>query len=148
MSKYQFDVFDQRNALQWAYARMPDPHLLFIDPAVFALRTAEGAYGAVLIFDAFDYARGSCRYSAVVEDHKAITRRVIRIMCRFAFEEMGMRRVEAEISEDNDDSMAAVERLGFKRVGRRRAMGTDGIADLIVFDMLRAECPWLRGETH
>ena len=142
---YHFDVFDQRNALQWAYARMPDPHLLFIDPAVFALRSPKGEYVAVLVFDAFDYARGSCRYSAVVDDHKAVTRRVIRLMFKFSFVEMGMRRIEVEISADNQDSLRAAERLGFKRVGTRRAMGTDGVADLIVFDMLRDECPWLRG---
>lgn len=60
----------------------------------------------------------------------------------FPFVQCGFRRVSAVIGEDNTRSQRFVRRLGASLEGRMREAGKDG-SDLLLFGMLRRECPWV-----
>jgi RimJ/RimL family protein N-acetyltransferase len=62
----------------------------------------------------------------------------VRTLCRFAFQEMNLQRVELGVLESNPRGRRAYERVGFKEEGRlRRFMFVDGrYVDLIVMGLL------------
>lgn len=65
----------------------------------------------------------------------------VRVLCRFAFEEMNLRRVELGVFETNPRAKRAYERVGFREEGRRReALFIDGrYVDVVVMGLLAGE---------
>ncbi|HXQ48534.1 MAG TPA: GNAT family protein [Thermoplasmata archaeon] len=65
----------------------------------------------------------------------------LRLICRFGFASMELHRLVANVVAGNERSLAALERVGFRREGVRRE-GTalaDGWADVVVLGLLRGE---------
>lgn len=64
-------------------------------------------------------------------------------MVEFAFDELGLRRLEADIDPRNQPSIALVERLGFEREGymRERWQVAGEISDSIFFGLLASDWP-------
>src|SRR2546422_2714853 len=62
----------------------------------------------------------------------------VRTLCRFAFQEMNLGRVELGVLETNPRGVRAYEKIGFKEEGRlRRFMFVDGhYVDMIVMGLL------------
>ena len=62
---------------------------------------------------------------------------------RFAFEELGLRRIEADVDPRNEASIRLLERLGFQREGylRERWLVDQEINDTVFYGLLRRE--WL-----
>lgn len=65
----------------------------------------------------------------------------VRALCRFAFSEMNLQRIELHVHETNPRGRRAYERVGFKEEGRlRRAHFSDGgHIDTIVMGLLAEE---------
>ncbi len=65
-------------------------------------------------------------------------------LLRFAFDKLGLHRVEADVDPRNKASIRLLERLGFQREGhlRERWLVGDEINDTIFFGLLRRE--WQR----
>jgi RimJ/RimL family protein N-acetyltransferase len=65
----------------------------------------------------------------------------VRTLCRFAFREMDLQRVELHVFETNPRAVRAYEKIGFREEGRlRRAHFSDGAyADVIVMGLLAEE---------
>jgi ribosomal-protein-alanine N-acetyltransferase len=59
----------------------------------------------------------------------------------FAFEELGLHRIEADVDPRNTASLQSVERLGFQREGylRERWQVNGEIQDTVFFGLLRGE---------
>jgi RimJ/RimL family protein N-acetyltransferase len=62
----------------------------------------------------------------------------VRTLCRFAFQEMNLQRVELGVLETNPRGVRAYEKVGFKEEGRlRRFMFVDGrYVDMIMMGLL------------
>jgi RimJ/RimL family protein N-acetyltransferase len=66
---------------------------------------------------------------------------IMRLMLRFAFEELNLYRLSAEVGEDNLAGMALLKKFGFvEEVRRRKALMRNGQPfDLIHFGLLQKE---------
>lgn len=62
-------------------------------------------------------------------------------ICRFGFEQMGLHRIEADVSADNPASARVLEKLGFKQEGRLREQYWEWgeFHDLLLYSLLRRE---------
>ncbi|HJU64760.1 MAG TPA: GNAT family protein [Gemmatimonadaceae bacterium] len=60
---------------------------------------------------------------------------------RFAFEELGLNRIEADVDPRNERSIRSLERLGFRREGyqRQRYIVNGEVQDSVLFGLLREE---------
>lgn len=70
-------------------------------------------------------------------------RRTIRALLAYPFEQLKVRRLEANVAKRNKDTRRLLERAGFKSEGKRRQAWPDG-SDAIQYSMLRHEAGrWL-----
>jgi hypothetical protein len=88
----------------------------------------------------------TCTLSILVQKPECLTRTVIREIFRFPFEVCGCVAILAMVDSKNLASINLCNRSGFKAVHRVIDGGSPG-ADLIIFQMDRASCRWLR-RTH
>jgi hypothetical protein len=84
----------------------------------------------------------TCCISIIVQKPECLTRPVIREAFRFPFDDCGCTAIYALVDSTNEKSLSLCHRVGFKPVHRTRDGGRHG--DLIVFEMLREECRWLK----
>lgn len=70
-----------------------------------------------------------------------LTRRILRELCRYAFDDLGLLRVTARISENNSRSLRLAKGLGFKAEGSR-PFGHHDKSTEIMLGMTFRDCPW------
>lgn len=72
---------------------------------------------------------------------KGIMTRACKAVIDFAFDELGMNRIQLKAAAGNIKSQQVAERLGFKREGveREGELHSRGFLDLIIFSLLRSE---------
>lgn len=77
---------------------------------------------------------------------KGYAREVVRLRTRYAFEDLGLERLESESVEGNVAMHRALERAGYRRIGRKRGalLRAGTRRDAFLFELLRAE--WERAE--
>ncbi len=65
----------------------------------------------------------------------------VRRVCRFGFEDLGLRRIEADIDPRNHASIHVVEKAGFQREGvlRERYIYNGEIQDVVYYGLLARE---------
>jgi RimJ/RimL family protein N-acetyltransferase len=65
----------------------------------------------------------------------------VRLLVQFAFEDLNLRRVEADVGAFNDASVGLLESLGFQREGARReaAYYRGDYYDMLTYGLLREE---------
>jgi RimJ/RimL family protein N-acetyltransferase len=75
---------------------------------------------------------------------QGLMRDALDTLVGFAFEELGMRRLEADVDPDNAASIRSLERLGFRREGymRERWFVGGNVLDSLFYGLLRRE--WRR----
>ena len=80
---------------------------------------------------------------AVARTHwgQGIASEATEAIVRFAFEEMGLHRLEADVDPRNDASIRCLERLGFRREGYARERYHLGgeVQDAVLYGLLRNE---------
>lgn len=134
----------EASALAWA-ALTEDAHRA---GGVLALAVVDAVSGAVL--GACDLRRPSEADPALGEvgfllgpdaRGRGVATRSMRLLLAYAFERLGMARVQALAHPENPASAQVLERLGFQREGLLRDYrpGERGREDRIVFSMLRGE---------
>ncbi len=69
----------------------------------------------------------------------------LAVLLDFAFSELGLRRLEADVDPQNAASIALLERLGFRREGhlRERWLVAGKVCDSLIYGLLARE--WRRG---
>jgi RimJ/RimL family protein N-acetyltransferase len=77
-----------------------------------------------------------------VDDHKAITKGIMRQVFSYAFNDLKVRRITNACSANNLKAIAINRRAGMVQEGIMRCAHPDG-SDLIIFGMLRHECKYL-----
>ncbi|MBA3341088.1 MAG: GNAT family N-acetyltransferase [Gemmatimonadaceae bacterium] len=72
---------------------------------------------------------------------RGVATEAIRVATRFAFERLGLHRVQAVVYADNSGSATALERAGYAREGvaRLKVRIGDGWTDQLAYGMLRPE---------
>jgi RimJ/RimL family protein N-acetyltransferase len=69
----------------------------------------------------------------------------VPVVLRFAFEKLGLHRIEADVDPRNAASLRLLGRLGFRREGylRERYQGVGELQDAVILGLLRPEAAWL-----
>lgn len=121
------DGFASRRLLQWG-----------IVPT-----DSEDVIGTAALFDWHeDHGRAEIGY-ALRRDQwgKGVASEVLPVVLRFAFEEMKLNRVEADVDPRNAASIRSLERAGFVREGyvRERYVVNGEKQDAIVYGLLRSD---------
>jgi RimJ/RimL family protein N-acetyltransferase len=84
----------------------------------------------------------TCSIHCVIQKKEFFTRRIIADAFAFPFVRCNCEAVIATIDSNNAPSLELVRRLGFKEIARVPNGGHE--ADLVILQMLRGECRWLR----
>lgn len=81
-------------------------------------------------------------FSVAFEDSGCITRRILRVLFDYPFNQVGCHRITAYTDVDNEVSNKQLKRLGFQKEGRYREISRER-KDANIYGMLRRECIWL-----
>lgn len=81
---------------------------------------------------------------SVIQDPSAVTRGIVREVFEFPFVICGVGSILALVESTNEKALKFDEKLGFKR---KTVIEDGGIeADLVVLEMTRQDCRWIRKE--
>jgi len=86
----------------------------------------------------------TCCMHTVIQKPEFVTRRMVRDTFAYPFNVCGLECVLALVDSTNDAALSFDSRLGFREFHRIPHGGLEG--DLVVMQMLRGDCRWLR--TH
>ena len=115
-------------------------------PAIGAAVLKDGELKGAAVFNNYHVLhKGSwCEVSVAIDDVECVSRRTLRQIFEYPFEQLCVSRLQAVTAVTNQRCRSFIERLGFKLegVGRR---AHDGEQDAAVYSMLPAECRWLGG---
>jgi ribosomal-protein-alanine N-acetyltransferase len=119
--------FAEKSAFQWGVARLADDRV--IGTCSLWHLDASNARGDV------GYALGRAHWG------QGLMGEALSLLLRFAFEELSLRRLEADVDPGNAASIRSLERLGFQREGLLRERWCVGgeVQDSLVFGLLRRE---------
>ena len=126
----------------WVAARMPN----FDDDDSFGVCTGIGVVeGDKLIAGAVfhDYRGHNIEISFAADDARWATRKHIRAIFAYPFNQLGCVRLTTITSKKNARARKLDEGLGFRIEGVIRK-GYDGKQDAIIYGMLKHECKWIR----
>jgi RimJ/RimL family protein N-acetyltransferase len=84
----------------------------------------------------------TCCMHTVIQRPDLVSPRIVREAFEFPFEVCGCEAVLALVDSLNEAALSFDKKLGFREVARIPGGGPE--ADLIVLQMLRSECRWLR----
>lgn len=84
----------------------------------------------------------TCCMHSVIQRPEAVTRRIVRETFEYPFIKCECTAVLALVDSTNEAALRFDTKLGFKEIARVPGGGTEG--DLVVLQMLRTECRWLR----
>lgn len=96
---------------------------------------------AVALYNMLDESNVSL--SLATTNPKWCTRKVIKVIADYPFNQLGLNRVTAVIRESNTKSISLTERIGFTKEGELRQYYKDGESAMI-YGMLKDECRWLK----
>lgn len=121
------DGFRRRAMMKWGIARLSDDALI----------------GTATLFNlSFDHRRAEIGYGLDrAEWGNGYMQEALRALIDFAFTELGLHRIEADVDPRNAASIKTVGRLGFKREGylRERWHVSGEIQDALFFGLLKPE---------
>lgn len=121
------ECFKSRTLFQWGVARKPDD--LIIGTCTLAQVDATNRRAEL------GFALGSSHW------RKGYMNEALRALLRFAFGELNLRRLEADVDPRNTASIRTVERLGFQREGylRERWLVNGEVQDAVLFGLLQRD---------
>jgi hypothetical protein len=93
-----------------------------------------------------DFIGRTCCLHSVIAHPEKVTRKMVRETFMFPFEVCKCEAVLALVDSTNDAALSFDHKLGFREVHRIPNGGTDG--DLIVLQMLKDGCRWLKRTLH
>jgi RimJ/RimL family protein N-acetyltransferase len=92
--------------------------------AVFCINPADEASKVIGGIGLFTTGPGVARigyWVALEARRRGVGARAVRLLCRWAFDEVGLARIEADVIPGNDASMRTLESVGFVREGLLRS---------------------------
>lgn len=88
----------------------------------------------------------TCCMHVVIQMPHLLNRHMIRESFRYAFKMCGVNTIFGLVDSHNEAAVDFDRRIGFKEINRVKDGGLDG--DLIMFQMNKADCRWLRKVNH
>ena len=121
------DGFQQQRALKWGIAKRTDDYVI----------------GTATLFNFnFDNGRAEIGYS-LARDHwgNGYCNEALTALINYAFDQLNLRRIEADVDPRNGPSIRTLERLGFQREGylRERWHISGEIQDSLFYGLLKRE---------
>lgn len=129
---------NDREAETWAAARLPKVMAWLGTYKSLAAIVGSRILG-VVIYDGFT--PYDCNLHLVIEDKHCLNRRTLRAVFRYPFEQLGLKRVTAQVPASNLKALDLDQRLGFTLEGRK-ILGC-GDEDELILGMTRGNCRWL-----
>jgi RimJ/RimL family protein N-acetyltransferase len=112
-----------------------------------AERSGEGVIGTATLFHVTTTNRRAEIGFAVGRAHqgRGLASEAVEILIAFAFDSLGLHRLEADVDPRNEPSLRLLEKLGFRREGtlRERYFVGDEIQDTVMLGLLAPE--WAAG---
>jgi RimJ/RimL family protein N-acetyltransferase len=123
-------AFAERSLFQWGIARRDDDRVI----GTCTLSSIDASNLRAELGYALARAQWGC----------GLMREALERLLDFAFQELGLRRIEADVDPRNVRSVATLERLGFRREGylRERWLVGGEVQDSVYYGLLRRE--WRR----
>ncbi len=97
--------------------------------------------GAVAGYNAF--VGRTCVMHGAIDDPSAMSRTFVKAIFKYPFEDCKLTHMTAMVDSANLKSLDFVKRCGFREVHRFEDAGLEG-RDMILFQLLRSECRFLR----
>ena len=88
----------------------------------------------------------TCCMHSIIQRPELVTRKIVRETFEYPFEVCHCEAVLALVDSTNIAAINFDTKLGFREVHRIPWGGTDG--DLVVLQMLKSECRWLKRNLH
>jgi RimJ/RimL family protein N-acetyltransferase len=111
--------------------------------ALFAVESRDGGalVGSIGLFDLRDGFAEAGYWSAPGYRGQGFTGEALRVLSRWAFDEVGLRRVELHIDPDNAGSRGVAERAGFRVEGllRQRFLHRGQPTDMLLYSLLATD---------
>lgn len=124
---------------QWALARIPGVHSWGEWYETIGWEKS-GELQAVAVFNNY-CGPDVCLHVAAIPGKRWLTREVLRAVFRYAFNQLGVRRITSHIPSQNRDSVRFNLHLGFHLEGVKRNGWWDD--DMLITGMLKSECRYL-----
>src|SRR4029434_1241510 len=135
------DFFNLRLGLHWSDDFRG---VLYVPECFLGKLAAPGAVAIALGDTAF--IGGTCCMHSVIQRPDAVTRKIVRETFEFPFEICHCEVVLALVDSTNAAALRFDTKLGFHEGYRVSNGGPDG--DLIVLEMQRVDCRWLKHNVH
>ena len=134
--------YPQREVLEYVASRISTTPAN-MQPAIGAAVLKDGKLAGAAVFNNYHVLhKGSwCEISVAIDDVECVSRRTLRQIFEYPFKQLGVTRLQAVTSVNNQRCKAFIERLGFKLEGLARK-AHDGETDQAVYSMLPVECRW------
>lgn len=84
-----------------------------------------------------------CFMHSAIDDPSVINRTFVRAIFEYPFVQLGLSHVVALVEEDNQRALDIDKRCGFRETHRLEGAAMNG-GDLIVLEMRRNDCRWIR----
>lgn len=111
--------------------------------ALFAVEPRDGGelLGSIGLFPPRDGFAEAGYWTAPGARRKGFTAEALRVLCAWAFDELGVRRVELVVDPDNAGSRGVAERAGFRAEGtvRQRFLHRGEPGDVVLYALLAAD---------
>lgn len=102
----------------------------------------DGELVAGFVLDGY-IANGHASMHSAVADKFALTRDFLHLFFDWAFHHLDLKVLINRVSSGNEASLKATAHLGYSEFARF-PLAWDGEHDLVLFEMRRENCPWLR----
>jgi RimJ/RimL family protein N-acetyltransferase len=137
--------YEVRHAREWAAASAAGMGA-GTDLALLAVDAEDGELLGSVGLHAIDPASGRCSAGYWVTERarrRRVATRALRLLCRFGFVHLGLRRIELWIEPENTGSIGVAEAVGFLREGTLRSFMVVGGArrDMLMYSLLPADLP-------
>lgn len=133
---------NQKDLIAWSAPRMGVPrNHVPAETIALGVIDEDGTIHAVIWFNAF-YANYGSLHIASNGRKRWATRRVLRMVFAFAFDHLGLARLNFVVSVNNVPVQILALKVGLRVEGVARCGANDG-TDGILFGMLAHECRWL-----
>lgn len=124
--------------LDWALERIPKMEAWMGQAKSLAAVERYQTLG-VVVFDGFT--PFDVNMHIVIEDRRCVTRRILKQVFDYPFNQLGLRRVTGLVPESNVDALSFDLRLGFRPEGRKKWGAGD--EDELILGMTKESCRWI-----
>lgn len=120
----------------WVTARTGDDFPGGITAAI-GLVGDEGLVAGVV----YDHYTEACVTATIAVEKKVLTRKMIRVMFRYPFEQLGVGKIISYVNSVNRASLNLAVRFGFVIEGIIKDVYPDG--DMLILGLRKSDCVWL-----